>query len=198
MTTNGTSGPSATWTPVTAVGSGNRTGDGYFGMLDQSGGNLICFDRTSGVSGGVTQGIFVSTYGTGVFHSTDGGGTWNKTVNSPTTHIHIFCDQNGTLWLTDNSHKSGQNLNRYSDGAWNSVTTSLGNGMRNTSIAIDPATSGRTTRIVLGIDSGNLNISVDNGATWTDVQWSSSRVAPDVPWLSWTNEFLYDQRKPGI
>ena len=60
--------------------------------------------------------------------------------------------------------------------------------MRNASIAVDPATSGRTTRIVLGIDSGNLNVSVDNGATWTDVQWGSSRTAADVPWLSWTNE----------
>ena len=127
-TANGTSGSLSTWSLVTPVGAGNTTGNGYFGNLDQGGGNLICFDPTSAISG-------------------------------------------------------------YSDDIWSSVTTSLGNGMRNASIAVDPSTSGRTTRIVLGIDAGNLNISGNNGATWTDVQWGSSRTATDVPWLSWTNEY---------
>ena len=49
---------------LTPVGAGNTSGSRYFANLDQGGGNLICFDPTSAISGGVTQEIFVSTYGT--------------------------------------------------------------------------------------------------------------------------------------
>ncbi len=63
-TANGTSGSLSTWSPVTPVGAGNTSGSRYFANLDQGGGNLICFDPTSAISGGVTQEIFVSTYGT--------------------------------------------------------------------------------------------------------------------------------------
>ena len=181
-TINGTAGSSALWSHVDAVDAGSPVGN------RQGGGNLVCFDPASAVRDGATQGVFVSTYGSGVYHSVDGGSTWIKTDNSPTTHVHIFCDQNGDLWLTDNL-RIGQNLNKYSRGSWSNITTALGNGMRNVSIAVDPATSGASTRVVLGIDAGNLNVSTDDGRTWTDIQWGSSRVATDVPWLSWTNEF---------
>jgi hypothetical protein len=192
-TTNG----GASWVQVTAVGVGNTAGAGIIGKLSQGGGNIVCFDPTSAVSGGATQGIYVSTNGAGVYASTDGGATWILTTSPPTTHIHIVCDQNGTVWLTDNSANSGDNLYKFScvsppcgsGGTWTNIATnSGGNGYRNIAVAVDPSTSGASTRVVLGGDGGQLNISVNNGSTWTGQNFLNSRTAADIPYLAATTE----------
>ena len=58
----------ASWSRRT-VGTG--TGTSGAGMF-------IAFDQTSSVVDGAEQGIFVCRYGDGVYHSTDGGGTFTK------------------------------------------------------------------------------------------------------------------------
>ena len=64
-----------------------------------NGAYAIAFDPSSSVVGGRTQGIYISSYGTGVYHSTDGGSSWTLTSGSPTTHQHMACGADGVLWL---------------------------------------------------------------------------------------------------
>ena len=54
-------------------------------------GMLVVFDPSSSVTGGATQGIYISSYGTGVYHSTNGGSSWTLTANTPTTHSFMTC-----------------------------------------------------------------------------------------------------------
>jgi hypothetical protein len=66
-------------------------------VASQGGGNLIAFDPTSGITAGMTRGIYISSYGTGVYHTINGGSTWRLTAGSPTTHQHMIVDENGVV-----------------------------------------------------------------------------------------------------
>lgn len=140
----------------------------------------IAYDPTSSVVGGATQGIYIASYGTGVYHSTDGGTTWTLLNSSgmPTTFRHMIVDQNGVLWLTDNSTGA---LNKYSGGAWSTIS-GAGTGLQ--SVAVDPANA---SHIVVGQQGGGLYVSTNGGSLWTQPS-SVTRVATDIPWLAWTNE----------
>jgi hypothetical protein len=52
-------------------------------VASQAGGNLIACDPASGIrhpasgiTAGMTRGIYISSYGTGVYHTINGGATW--------------------------------------------------------------------------------------------------------------------------
>lgn len=162
------------WSQITIVGTGSSAGT-------QGGGHLISFDPSSSVSGRVTQGIYVSTYGSGVFHTNNGGATWSLTSGTPTTHNHMIVDQNGVVWLIDNTHGGAGNLNRYSSGHWSTVA---GAGKNGHSIAINPT---NPRNLYVGTTAGQLIFSVNGGTTWAGPT-RTSRIATDIPWLAWTNE----------
>jgi Bacterial Ig domain len=178
----GTSNGGKTWSQVGSVGAGTPPSGGK-----QGGGHLISFDPTSSVIGGVTQGIFVSTYGTGVYHSIDGGASWTLTARTPTTHRHMIVDQDGNVFLTDNSSSGNTpNLWKYANGKWSNPTGTGANLGRAHSIAVDPANS---KRIYVGIESGDLMSSTNGGVTWSGIAFNqATRTAKDIPWLAWTNE----------
>lgn len=167
----------ATWSVVSAVGTATTTGG--FG-----GGHLIKFDPSSSVSGGRTQGIYVSTYGTGVYHSANAGSSWTLTTSTPTTHVHLEVGANGQVYLVAND--GTDTLNIY-NGTW--TTKSLG-GLGNplASVAVDPSDATKITGINV---AGYLSYSSDNGATWTPLNnnpAATTRTATDIPWLAWTQE----------
>jgi photosystem II stability/assembly factor-like uncharacterized protein len=166
-----------TWSHVTAVGAGTSP-DG----ASQGGSHLIAFDRRSGLVGGKTQGIYISTYGSGVYHSTDGGSSWILTANTPVKHAHMICDQNGVVWLTQYGYPDNTRIYKYASGSWSS--TSFGFGTQGFSVAVDPVNA---DRIFVGTGGGRLTISTDGGVTWT-APTPIERRATDVPWLAWTNE----------
>ena len=124
---------------------------------------MIAFDRSSNVSGGITQGIYVSTYGKGVYRSTDGGSTWSElnSIGMPTTHQHIVCTSNGMLYVIDNSGggPSG-NINKYSNGSWSTISnTGLSSGSIR-AIAVDPA---NVNRLVAADGVGHTSYSSNGG-----------------------------------
>jgi BNR/Asp-box repeat len=139
---------------------------------------VIAFDPSSGTTGGKTSGIFASSYGQGVYHSTDAGKSWSLTPGTPTTHIHLVVAQDGVAYLTDDSG-GGNTLHAFSKGAWSTL-----NAGTVTSVAVDPKDA---TQIVAGQGSGNLNVSGDHGSTWTG-SIPETRTATDIPWLAWTQE----------
>jgi photosystem II stability/assembly factor-like uncharacterized protein len=151
-----------------------------------TGGYLIAFDPNSGVSGGKKQGIYVSSYGTGVYHSTDGGSTWSllNSAGMPTTHRHMIVSASGVVFLTDNS-ASATNLHKFSSGTWSLTSASI-NGGTGHSIAQDPVT---TANIFLGGDGQSVGaVSTDGGTTWVTMTTVATRSASDIPWLQFALE----------
>ena len=51
-------------------------------------------------------------------------------------------------------------------------------------MAIDPANQ---SEIVLELDSGNIDLSLNGGTTWSGVDWSNSYSSTDIPWLANAN-----------
>jgi hypothetical protein len=171
VTTNGTAAiGSVTFTKVSGITTPGNNGSG------DSGGVLIAFDPSSAQTGGKTQGIYASSYGHGVYHTTGGvGGTWTLTTSSPTNHFNIACAPNGTLYWVDDTSVSTI-VHKYNGSAWS--TTSAGTG-GNIAVAINPANGN-----VFVIDAdGNLAISTNNGTSFANTT-GYTIVAPDIPWLA--------------
>ena len=160
----------ATWTHITAVGTSTADGGGnYYG-------NAVAFDPSSPVSGGKTQGIYVMTPGTGVYHSTDGGATWTLTSGTPTAFARMVVAQDGTVYLVDGSTT---NLHVYSAGTWSSVAV----GETPTAVAVDPS---NVNRVVVIDGAGNLNVSTNHAVSFSGVTSGKTFTATDnIPWLSW-------------
>jgi hypothetical protein len=169
----------ASWSRVEAVGTSKMpSGSG------QGGSHLIAFDPSSGTTGGKTQGIYVSTYGTGVYRSRDGGVTWTLTAGAPTSHRHLVVASDGWVWLTnDDGGQTG--VWSYDGSSWTHSSAPGGGGISWASVAVDPTDP---TRVVIGAGDGQINVSRNRGLTWTGVMPVQNRVATDVPWLAWTAE----------
>lgn len=145
-----------------------------------SSGYLIAFDPNSSVSGGKQQGIYVSSYGTGVYHSTNGGTSFTLTSSGPTTHRHMVVAPNGTVWVTSNVAASA-NIWRFTGGTTWANMTGKPNDSGN-SIAIDPTNS---NKVYVG-DTGSVvgSVTTDGGTTWANQTNVASRTAADIPWLA--------------
>lgn len=150
------------------------------GSLDM---NTVAIDWSSSTISGRKSVVYVSTYGNGVYRSTDGGTTWAAMAGSPTTARRMKVGPDGKLWITDNSG-TGQNIWRYASSTWTKVGPSFGDGFG--AIAIDPNNGNKISAVSF---SGGLTHSTDAGATWSEVYGSAGlRVATDIPWLAWCNE----------
>lgn len=158
----------------------------------------IAFDPTSSVSGGKKQGIYVFSYGNGLYHSSNAGVTWAPCTGGttpPTTFSQqIVVDPNGYVWVHDDSYSAGDGwgyLHVYVPGTgWSTLTTPLYNII--SCWAIDPVHTGiGTTHIYIGEGTGLLDAghedcySTDSGATWTQILSGYTFTATDVPWLAW-------------
>lgn len=172
FTTNGTAAAgSVTFTKITsfATPGNNSSGD--------NGGALIAFDPNSSVVGGVKQGIYVSVYGTGVYHTTVGGGIstgWTLTTSSPTHHMNMACAPNGTLYWVDDTSVSVL-INKYT-GSWSTVSTGAGGG-GNLAVAIDTSNG----NIYVLDQNGDLAFSTNNGTSFSGPA-THTIVATDIPW----------------
>jgi hypothetical protein len=155
--------------PIPSYNPGSGTYNGAY---------AIAFDRSSRVSGGKTQGIYISSYGNGVYHSTDGGAHWTLTSNGPTTPQHMICNVDGTLWLT-NYGSSIANAWTYRGGSWTNLSVSSRD--RWASVAVDPANPGHVYLIDSG---GGLAFSPNNGISFTPNFRYTSQIATDIPWLA--------------
>lgn len=151
----------------------------------QEAGIIVAFDPTSSVAGGKTQRIYASSYGKGVFQTTDGGAKWALTANTPTTHMHMFADRSSNLWLVDdvNRNQGAGNLNKYAGGKWSRIPAiNLAQ-----SITVDPNDAKHV--VVLNFD-GRLMVSKDGGSTWQGPT-AIAAAAPDIPWIAVTNTSVF-------
>jgi hypothetical protein len=169
VTTNG----GTTWTSVSAVpvGLANVNGDGIYPTISG-----ILFDPAiGGVVNGVTQTIFASSSGNGVYESTNGGTTWTHLNGGPNL-VEDAAISNGAYYATD-----ATTLWKYAGGVWTNLFT---NSAGLPAFAINPT---NPNEIVTQDWSGLLSISYDGGATWNG-SWSSNQVtSADIPWLAAAN-----------
>ena len=120
VTTNG----GTTWTSVSAIPAGG--GAGITGILFDPG-------ASAGVVGGVTQTIFASSYGNGVYESTNGGTTWTQLTGGPTDVEYAAVSSTGVYYAVGDSNSS---LWSYASGKW---TELLSNTQYIQAVAVDPS-----------------------------------------------------------
>ena len=180
FTTNANLGASATWTaiPSSSIAAGNR----LFGYL-------VAYDPST-TSSGSTPGIFVFSYGQGVYHTSKGaGGTWTKQTGSsgtmPTNFTNMIVDVAGNLFVVDNSYSSTGlglgALNKYvlSTTTW---TQPLPSSDMIQSIAVNPNAPTRVYASVSGATSA-LYVSTNTGGSFGSATSVNNTTSGGVPWI---------------
>ena len=142
----------------------------------------IAFDPSSGTTGGRTRTAYASSYGNGVWRTTDAGATWERVTGGPRTVNHLVVAVDGFLFATSNDD-SPNTVWRLSREGWQDVTPPDRQNWH--TVVVD---SQNASRIVAATDGGFLIQSADRGATWGGVAWKMTRQAADIPWLAWTKE----------
>ena len=162
VTTNGGS----TWSQVSAIPA--AAGEGF---------NIVFDPAVGGVVSGVTQTIFASSYGNGVYESTNGGATWTALSGGPTNVEFAAVSSTGVYYAA-----SDGNLWSYASGTWKELISGNNGGQGIQAVAVNPS---NPNEIVAVAPSGYLNISYNAGSTWTGLMWSSNEVtSADIPWLA--------------
>jgi len=160
---------------------------------NSGGGHLIVFDASGGtrnVDGQRrTANIYVSTYGSGVYRSTDGGQTWILTSSGPITHMYMAADPFGNVWFVDNaSGASYGNGWKYNGKEWSTIAAVT--GVVGYAVAVDGKScpTADTCHIVFivggGPGSGTI-FTTNGGSSWNAATGKKTFVSTgDVTWLA--------------
>jgi hypothetical protein len=140
----------------------------------------VVFDpATGGGIGGNTNTIFASSYGNGVYESTDGGASWSHLSGGPTNVEHATVSSTGVYYAVGNDNSS---LWSYANGSWTElVTPSSINGQWVAAVAVNPL---NPSEIVFANGGGDLSFSFDAGQTWSGFYWTQHLNSTDIPWLA--------------
>ena len=179
-----------TWQSVAAVPvSATDTNGQYPGITG------IVFDPTSGVTNGKTNTIYASSFGNGVFESTNGGLSWTALSGGPSDVEYATVSTSGVYYAVGNKNSS---VWRFTNGTWTQLSLDSSNGFQ--AVTTDPFDP---NRVVTTTAAGNLNESLDGGNTWSGTNWGTQLSATDVPWLATTGTFMsvggmvFDQLVPN-
>ena len=146
----------------------------------------ILFDPVlGGTSGGITNTIFASSYGNGVYKSTDAGASWTHLAGGPTDVENAAISSTGIYYAIGDG---GTDLWSYANNEWKELLTPTVVGVNQVqAVAIDPADPSRIAVVTPG---GSLNISYDAGATWSGNNWAGKLNSTDIPWLADTGPYM--------
>ena len=174
------SGSHSDWT----VGFQNTPGGGHAVVFDTSGGTVMVDGQTR------TKNVFVTTYGIGVFESTDGGQTFFElnSTGMPTTYRRIAVDRHGVLWMTDDSYGSF-NDDKYASGVWSQPNTGYPGQIWYTSVAVDStqcASEGVCHVVFVEANDEIMSLTTNGGSSWNNSGGTNNRSyvsRDDVDWL---------------
>ena len=133
-----------TWQNVTAVPVSATDPNGLYPGITG-----ITFDSTFGTTGGKTNTIFASSYGNGVYESTNGGVSWTSLAGGPTDVEFAAVSTTGVYYAIGND---GTSLWSYANGAWTQLDPQNTNGLQ--TVTTDPF---NPNHIVVATPGGNLN-----------------------------------------
>lgn len=184
-TFNGTAGASATWAPFSAsipVTLRGQPGDSGATIIP-----IIAFDKNSGVTGGNTNTVYVSTPAAtaGVYKTTTTTtGTWALMAGSPTTAQSMIVTTatigQGDVWVTSGTpSQSIGNVWQY-NGSWNNRISSCCGG-----VSVNPFNGNQ----VVASNPQALYVSTNGGASFT--QRLAGITATDSPWQNWMASKIY-------
>lgn len=164
------------------TGLTNASSDGMYPVFDPS-----------TTSGGSTPGIYIASYGNGVYHTTGGlTGSWTLTTSTPTTVMFMLCTGAGKVFLVGNNGGTDQTLYEYGgSGSWSSVTAGSSSVGPIIGVAVNPSNA---SDVVVVNQAGQLTYST-NGGTSFGGYLSNSNItlsATDIPWLSHTSNTFVD------
>jgi hypothetical protein len=157
VTTNG----GASWSAVSGVPAG--TGPGITGIL---------FSPVGGQVGGVTQVIYATSNGHGVYKSVNGGATWTATGGGPASVWAAAISTNGTYYAVGGASAG---IWSYNGSVWTQLSSAIAYN-----IAINPFNQ---SEVAVTDDAGKVNISYNAGSTWTGPNINTSLSTPQIPWL---------------
>jgi hypothetical protein len=145
----------------------------------QGGGYLVAFDPSSGGTTS-TPGVYLTCFGTGIYHSTTGvTGSFSSVGGSgmPTTFIELDVDGTGNVYVI-NETGTGINgdIRKWNGATWATVTTGL-TALTSQILVRDP----NSTHMMVCDNEGNT--SYFNGSSWSSQQ-SPTITATDIPWVS--------------
>ena len=158
----------------------------------------ICFDASSGTTGGKTNRIIIPVGGVDIYESNDGGSTWVSTGAATTFGTAAFSLNNGVINSGGVYYAAVNNIGifRYSGfgGTWTNITPSGGTPGTSTFLVIDPADP---TYLTITGERGSaygwtsLNANTGSPVVWTGATSSSSVTctAPSYD-LYWINDIF--------
>ncbi len=176
----------ATWQGVAGVPTSGARADGTYPGITG-----IVFDPSTG-AGGTTTTLFASSYGHGVYRSTDGGNTWTALAGGPNDADYGAIASTGAYYAAGNDTSS---VWRYASGAWTQVVASTdvgGNGVQ--AVAVDPMNGAHVVMLTPG---GTVNQSFDGGQTWSGLFWMGALLSADIPWLAASSAAAGTTPMPG-
>ena len=170
VTTNG----GAAWQSVSAVPASTSVSGVYPGITG------ILFDpEVGGTTNGNTNTIFASSYGNGVYQSTNAGASWTHLSGGPSNVEYAAISSTGVYYAIGDA---GTDLWSFANGTWTELLTpSVVGGNALQGVAIN---SSNPSEIVAITDGGSLDISYNGGATWSGDNWSETLSSSDIPWLT--------------
>jgi hypothetical protein len=171
------------WTqvPLATIPASGDTSDG--GGRPYS----IAFDRSSPVTAGRTQGIYIHSYGHGLYHSPDGGASFALMPGSPAACSTLAIGLDGVIHICGPGTGASADgpYYRYAAGAWSAA------GPSGESVCLSAVHPGNVY-IVNG--AGQLACSFDNGASWTGFVHFTQH-ATHIRWFDVTNEWYMSHGK---
>lgn len=155
----------------------------------QGGGYTFAFDPSSSVIGGITQGLYMTCYGTGVYGSTSGPSasfTLLSASGMPTTPKQIVVSDAGLLYVV-----ASNNVYLYTASTWSVILDGTTKTLASSSIAID---RNNPTHLLVsgGASTAGFYYSTDSATapTWGNRISAYSRSSTAVPWLQLSSSDL--------
>ena len=131
------------------------------------------------MTAGRTRIVYASSYGNGLYQSSDAGASWRRLKGGPENVTHGKVAIDGVYYAVGDDFRR---VWRYQSDVWTNITPTAQNWA---TIVTDPTDPMRILAITQG---GGVDISRDRGATWGGEPSYNRRVAADIPWLAWTEE----------
>ncbi|MFO8006838.1 MAG: PA14 domain-containing protein, partial [Candidatus Brocadiia bacterium] len=127
---------------------------------DENGVTCVDIDPNSGTTGGLTNTVYASVSGSGVYRTTDAGGSWTN-IGGPTAWVRAAkVGGDGTYYAAD----SNGALHRYSGGSWADISPGSIYG-----VAVDPFDA---NRVVAVNKHSETYLSTNKGDNWSQLGYS--------------------------